>query len=221
MTKHKVLCLPGDGVGPELIAATKMVLSATGIAFEYEEMDFGQSLQQTKGSPVVEDHLLAIERIGCVLKGPILIPSGKQASTVTLRGQSFTSPNQALRKLLSLYANVRPSRHFDGAGGRFPNTDIVVVRENTEGMYTGEEMWEAGKIGEVAVATRRITRTGALRIARFAFAFAKKHCRRRVTAAHKAKLKNHAAVHLSDDSEFSRSSCAPAAWCDIFHHLVQ
>eukprot|EP00929_Paragymnodinium_shiwhaense_P071988 TRINITY_DN36552_c0_g1_i2.p1 TRINITY_DN36552_c0_g1~~TRINITY_DN36552_c0_g1_i2.p1 ORF type:complete len:303 (+),score=51.15 TRINITY_DN36552_c0_g1_i2:683-1591(+) len=135
-----------------------------------------------------------IQDVGCVLKGPLIVPSGnKPGSTVELRGRKFTSANQALRKLLSLYANVRPSRHLVGTGSKFPGTDIVVVRENTEGVYTGEESWEQGREGESAVAVRRITRRASLRVAKFAFDFALRSGRRRVTCAHKANV-----LRLSD-----------------------
>eukprot|EP00930_Biecheleria_cincta_P057147 TRINITY_DN43120_c0_g1_i1.p1 TRINITY_DN43120_c0_g1~~TRINITY_DN43120_c0_g1_i1.p1 ORF type:complete len:368 (+),score=52.34 TRINITY_DN43120_c0_g1_i1:110-1213(+) len=192
---RKILCLAGDGVGPELIRATKTVLAATGVPLEYQDMDFGETCRKRAGAPVTEEHLAAIDQIGCVLKGPIEIPSGQQAdgsSFVELRGRRFTSANQVLRKLFSLYANVRPSRYLQGTTSRFPGTDIVVIRENTEGMYTGEEAWE-GREGISAVATRRITREGAMRIARFAFDFALKHGRAKVTVAHKANV-----LRLSD-----------------------
>ncbi|CAK0853862.1 unnamed protein product [Prorocentrum cordatum] len=175
-------------------SAAKHVLAATGVEFDYEEMAYGRCLQEASGCAVTEEHLQAIERIGCVLKGPIEVPSGEQADgIVELRGRRFTSANQALRKLLSLYANVRPARNLGGIGAKFPGTDIVVVRENTEGMYVGEEAWEGGEPGRSAVATRRITREGSLRVARFAFTFAERHGRRLVTAAHKANV-----LRLSD-----------------------
>lgn len=131
-----------------------------------------------------EKHLDAIQRLGTVLKGPIEIDP--KTPLLELRGRRFTSANQALRKIFQLYANVRPCRFLEGVKGvksvkaPFPDTNLVVVRENTEGMYTGEERWE-GEAGSSAVATRRIAREGTLRVARFAFDFAQKHGRKKVT----------------------------------------
>lgn len=186
--RHKVLCLAGDGVGPELISAAKVVLNATGVVIDFEDMDFGQGLLDRSGAAVTEDHLSAIERNRNVLKGPIEIKLGTSSTLVELRGQKFTSANQALRKLFALYANVRPSRHLAGTSSKFAGTDLVVVRENTEGMYTGEEAWEEGRVGQAAVAIRRITRHGAMRVARFAFMLAERQGRKLVTAAHKANV---------------------------------
>lgn len=177
---HRVLFLPGDGVGHELLAAARLVLQATKVRMEIETMDYGKTYERTCGLPVSEKHLDAIQRLGTVLKGPITIDAN--APLLQLRGRSFTSANQALRKIFGLYANVRPSKYFEGSKALFPTTDLVVVRENTEGMYTGEEHWE-GEAGQSAVTTRRITREGTLRVARFAFDFAKKHGRKKVTVS--------------------------------------
>jgi len=182
---HRVLCLAGDGVGGELLAATKLALQATGVSFSFEDMDFGNACARRTGIPINEDHLQAVEEIGCVLKGPIDIPAGGASSHVELRGQRFSSANQALRKLFQLYANVRPAKYLEGTCSKFPGTDVVVVRENTEGMYTGEEAWESP---DSVVATRRITRQGATRVASFAFEFARANGRKEVTAAHKANV---------------------------------
>lgn len=193
---HRVLFLPGDGVGPELLAAAQVVLRATGVRLKVETMDYGRSYERTHGVPVSEKHLDAIQRLGTVLKGPIEIDP--KTPLLELRGRRFTSANQALRKIFQLYANVRPCRFLEGVKGvksvkaAFPDTNLVVVRENTEGMYTGEERWE-GEAGSSAVATRRITREGTLRVARFAFDFAQKHGRKKVTVAHKANV-----LRLSD-----------------------
>ncbi|CAE7614210.1 idhA [Symbiodinium natans] len=190
-SSHRVLCLAGDGVGPELLSATKLALQATGVNFSFKDMDFGNTFALQNGSPISEDHVQAVEKIGCVLKGPIdITASGSTTKPVELRGQCFSSANQALRKLFQLYANVRPAKYLEGTRSKFPGTDIVVVRENTEGMYTGEEVHESK---DSIVATRRITRQGALRVATFAFEFARAHGRKKVTAAHKANV-----LRLSD-----------------------
>lgn len=187
---HRILCLPGDGVGPELVAAAKTVLSASGVRLQFQDMEFGQGLQQRAGVPITEEHLRAVEQSHAVLKGPIEVPPAGQgrSAAVEIRGLRFTSANQALRKVFALYANVRPSRYMAGVACKFPGTDMVVVRENIEGMYTGEESWEGDAPGEVAVAIRRISRANTLRVARFAFALARKQGRKKVTAAHKANV---------------------------------
>ena len=136
------------------------------------------SLEAASGVPVSEKHLDAIQSRGTVLKGPIEIDP--KSPLLELRGRRFTSANQALRKIFQLYANVRPCRVLEGVKTvKAPDTNLVVVRENTEGMYTGEERWE--EAGSSAVAMRRITREGTLRVARFAFDFAQKHGRKKVT----------------------------------------
>jgi len=155
-------------------------------------MDFGQALLDRTGAPVTEEHLAAFERTRCVLKGPITVPAGGAGATV-LRGRRFTSANQVFRKVFNLYANVRPAVHLPGSGARFEGTDVVVVRENTEGAYTGEEEWEGP---DAVVAKKRITRAASTRIARFAFEYAVRHDRRLVTAVHKAN------VHTQADGLF-------------------
>mmetsp|Transcript_29474 Transcript_29474/g.63859 ORF Transcript_29474/g.63859 Transcript_29474/m.63859 type:complete len:364 (-) Transcript_29474:44-1135(-) len=190
---HKILCLPGDGVGPELLVATKLVLEATGVPLEYEDLDYGQTRATSKGSSIAEEHFEAFERCRCILKGPITVPTSGPGSVAEVRGKKYTSANQALRKAFSLYANVRPALHMDGAGGRFPGTDIVVVRENTEGAYSGEEYWENP---DSVVCRKRITRAASLRIARFAFDYAVKNGRKLVTAVHKVN------VHRQTDGLF-------------------
>eukprot|EP00438_Fugacium_kawagutii_P024129 Skav222765 [mRNA] locus=scaffold600:292575:293138:+ [translate_table: standard] len=176
---HRVLFLPGDGVGHELLAAARIVLGATRVPLAIETMDYGRTCEKTHGVAVGEKHLDAIRRSKTVLKGPIEIDPS--SSLLELQGRKFTSANQALRKIFQLYANVRPCKSLEGSGARFPATDLVVIRENTEGMYTGEERWE--EAGSSAIATRRITREGTLRVARFAFDFAEKHGRKKVTVA--------------------------------------
>eukprot|EP00928_Gymnodinium_smaydae_P039311 TRINITY_DN26874_c0_g1_i1.p1 TRINITY_DN26874_c0_g1~~TRINITY_DN26874_c0_g1_i1.p1 ORF type:complete len:410 (-),score=49.74 TRINITY_DN26874_c0_g1_i1:362-1477(-) len=180
---HRVLCFPGDGVGPELMQAAQHVLHATGVPIEYESMDYGQNLWERTGQSITEAHLEAFERVGCLLKGPIEIQSGKGYAEI--RGKKFTSANQVLRKEFELFANVRPAKHLAGSGGRYAGTDVVVVRENTEGAYTGDEEW----IDQDTVVTKkRVTRAASLRIARFAFEYARRFGRSTVTAVHKANV---------------------------------
>ncbi|CAK9018979.1 unnamed protein product [Durusdinium trenchii] len=185
---HRILMMAGDGVGEELLAAARLVLKATRVPLQIECMDYGKTYERLHGHPVGEEHLLTIERVKTVLKGPIEIDAKSQL--LEIRGRRFTSANQALRKIFQLYANVRPAKYLEGSPAKFPGTDLVVIRENTEGMYTGEESWETD---DAVVATRRITRQGTRRVAEFAFDYAVRHGRKKVTVAHKSNV-----LRLSD-----------------------
>lgn len=182
---HRVLCLAGDGIGPDLLQAAQNVLRATGVPIEYESMDYGQALAERTGTSITEEHLMAFERTRCILKGPITVPANGPGAYVEVRGRRYTSANQVLRKVFGLFANVRPAQHIPGSLGRFPGTDIVVIRENTEGSYSGEEYWENP---DSVVAKKRITRAASTKIALFAFQYAVSHRRRLVTAVHKANV---------------------------------
>eukprot|EP00439_Symbiodinium_sp_Y106_P039992 s2027_g4.t2 len=140
---HRVLCLAGDGVGGELLAATKLALQATGVSFSFEDMDFGNACARRTGIPINEDHLQAVEEIGCVLKGPIDIPAGGASSHVELRGQRFSSANQALRKLFQLYANVRPAKYLEGAAYFLSRMSLFRLMEPIHGttVILGSLLW--------------------------------------------------------------------------------
>ncbi|MBS4030625.1 MAG: isocitrate/isopropylmalate dehydrogenase family protein [Clostridiales bacterium] len=172
---YKITLLPGDGIGPDITAATKKILAATGVAIEWDEYLAGESAIPEFGTPLPEQVLTSIRKNKIALKGPLTTPIGT----------GFRSVNVALRKELDLYANVRPARTYEGIRSRYDNIDLVVVRENTEDLYAGVEHM----VGEDAAETIKIiTRKGSERICRFAFEYAKKNNRRKVTAVHKANI---------------------------------
>lgn len=172
---YKITLLPGDGIGPDITAATKRVLAATGVPIEWEEHLAGESAIPEFGTPLPEQVLESIKRNKIALKGPLTTPIGT----------GFRSINVALRKELDLFANLRPARTYPGIRSRYDNIDLVVVRENTEDLYAGVEHM----VGEDAAESIKIfTRKGCERICRFAFEYAQKNNRRKVTAVHKANI---------------------------------
>lgn len=184
-TVHEVLVFPGDGIGPETVPASLKVLEATGVAFHWHELPMGwESRHLYGGAPMARVHFDAFERYRVLFKGPQTVPPGADYYT-EIDGRRFTSPNQALRKTYQLYANVRPATRTPGARSRFPEADLVVIRENTEDLYTGEEEWVDA---DSVIAIKRITRRASRRIAEFAFDYARRTGRRKVTAVHKANV---------------------------------
>src|SRR5882672_3560312 len=172
---HRVTLIPGDGIGPELAEATRRVLDATGIAFEWETVDAGEAVIAEYGTPLPDHVLESIRRNKVALKGPITTPVG----------EGFRSVNVTLRQTLGLYANLRPARSIEGLKTRFDNVDLVIVRENTEDLYAGIEH----RVGaDAAESIKIITRGASERIARFAFDYAVANGRRKVTAVHKANI---------------------------------
>lgn len=174
---HRVTLIPGDGIGPEVTAAAQLVAKATGVALEWDVVQAGEPAIRASGSPLPDSVLESIRKNRLALKGPITTPIGS----------GFRSVNVALRQQLDLYASVRPARAIAGAGTRFPETDLVVVREATEGLYSGVEHWvdrEHSAAETVAIVTRKASD----RILRFAFELARREHRRRVTAVHKANI---------------------------------
>src|SRR3954471_6369023 len=172
---HRVTLIPGDGIGPELAEATRRVLDATGIAFEWEVVDAGEATIATQGTPLPEAVLDSIRRNKVALKGPITTPVGS----------GFRSVNVALRQALNLYANLRPAKSMRGIESRYDDVDLVIVRENTEDLYAGIEH----RVGrDAAESIKIITREASERIARFAFDYAVANGRRKVTAVHKANI---------------------------------
>jgi isocitrate dehydrogenase (NAD+) len=169
----------GDGIGPEITAATLSVLDALGASFEWDEQVAGMAAMDRVGTPLPAATLDSIRRTRLALKGPLTTPVG----------EGFRSVNVALRQEFDLYANVRPARSIV-PGGRFPNVDLVVVRENTEGMYVGlDHIFQvAGDRRALAQSMSVMTREGCERIARFAFEYAKRHGRAKVTIVHKANI---------------------------------
>jgi isocitrate dehydrogenase (NAD+) len=172
---HRVTLIPGDGIGPELAEATRRVLDATGIDFEWEVVDAGEATIAAHGTPLPEAVLESIRRNKVAIKGPITTPVG----------EGFRSVNVTLRQALGLYANLRPARSMKGVVSRFDDIDLVIVRENTEDLYAGIEH----RVGrDAAESIKIITREASERIARFAFDYAVANGRRKVTAVHKANI---------------------------------
>jgi isocitrate dehydrogenase (NAD+) len=193
---HKVILIPGDGTGPELTDATRRVLEATGVGFDWEVREAGADVMDKHGgNPLPDDVLAAIRETGVALKGPITTPVGG----------GFRSVNVALRKSLDLYAQVRPCKTYPGVRTRFDDVDLVVVRENTEDLYAGIEYeqgseeaqelisWIGSHGGKLAhddagISIKPISITGTRRIVQFAFDYARRNGRRKVTAVHKANI---------------------------------
>ena len=167
--------IPGDGIGPELADAARGVLEATGIGFEWDVQQAGEATIASEGTPLPDRVIESIRRNGVAIKGPITTPVGT----------GFRSVNVGLRQALELYANVRPARSMRGLESRFENVDLVIVRENTEDLYAGIEH----KVGsDAAESIKIITRAASQRIARYAFEYAVRNGRRKVTAVHKANI---------------------------------
>src|SRR3954451_16640945 len=127
---HEVTLIPGDGTGPELMEATRRVLEATGVEFQLDEHPAGEDVYEEEGTPFPDRTLDSVKRTGVGIKGP----------TTTPVGSGFRSGNVLLRKELELYACIRPCKPYEGVRTRFPETDIVIVRENTEDLYAGIEV---------------------------------------------------------------------------------
>ncbi|HEY3523741.1 MAG TPA: isocitrate/isopropylmalate dehydrogenase family protein [Candidatus Limnocylindrales bacterium] len=172
---HRVTLIPGDGIGPELAEATRRVLDASGVPFEWEVVEAGEAVMAEHGTPLPEHVLDSIRRNRVALKGPITTPVG----------EGFRSVNVTLRQALGLYANLRPARSMKGLETRYEDVDLVIVRENTEDLYAGIEH----RVGaDAAESIKIITRPASERIARFAFQYAVANGRRKVTAVHKANI---------------------------------
>ena len=172
---HRVTLIPGDGIGPELAAATRRVLDASGVAFEWEVVDAGEAVIAEYGTPLPEHVLDSIRRNKVALKGPITTPVG----------EGFRSVNVTIRQALNLYANVRPALSMKGLDTRYEGVDLVIVRENTEDLYAGIEH----RVGrDAAESIKIITREASERIARYAFDYAVANGRHTVTAVHKANI---------------------------------
>lgn len=172
---YQVTLIPGDGSGPEVIAAAKQVVEATGVAIEWEVAHAGAAMIEKYGTPLPEETINAIRKTGVALKGPITTPVGT----------GFRSVNVALRKTFDLYANVRPAKTYPGVITKFENIDLVIVRENTEDLYAGiERMVDA----DTAESIKLFTRKGCERIIRYAFEYAVRENRKKVTAVHKANI---------------------------------
>ncbi len=172
---YAVTLIPGDGIGPELADATRGVLEATGIGFAWDVQQAGEATIAGEGTPLPERVIASIRANGVAIKGPITTPVGS----------GFRSVNVGLRQALELYANVRPARSMKGVQTRYEGIDLLIVRENTEDLYAGIEH----RVGpDAAESIKIITRAASQRIARYAFEYAVRNGRRKVTAVHKANI---------------------------------
>src|SRR5918912_165938 len=175
MAKHTITLIPGDGIGPEVSAAVVRIIEAAGADIKWETHYAGAQALEKFGSTLPEELLESIKRNKVALKGPITTPVGK----------GFTSVNVGLRKALDLYANVRPVRAPPTVPARYPELDLVIVRENTESLYAGlEHVVVPGVVESLKI----ITEKASTRIARFAFDYSRREGRRKVTAVHKANI---------------------------------
>jgi isocitrate dehydrogenase (NAD+) len=173
--KHTITLIPGDGIGPEIIAATVRIIEATGIDVEWETQILGAQALEKYGSTLPDAAIDSMRRNKVSLKGPIMTPIGK----------GFTSVNVGLRKALDLYANVRPIKALPNVECRYPGLDLVIVRENTEDLYAGlEHIVVPGVVESLKI----ITEKASTRIAQYAFEYAKANGRKKVTAVHKANI---------------------------------
>src|SRR5438093_3862787 len=172
---HRITLIPGDGIGPEVASAVVRIIEASRVQIEWEEHIAGQQALDKFGQTLPEELLDSIKRNKIGLKGPIATPVGK----------GFTSVNVGLRKALDLYANLRPIRALPNIHCRNPNLHLVIVRENTESLYSG---LEHEIIPGVVESLKIITEKASTRIARFAFAFARSEKRKKITAVHKANI---------------------------------
>jgi isocitrate dehydrogenase (NAD+) len=195
LTTYNITLIPGDGVGPEVAEAAKQVLEATGVAFNWEIAYAGAEAQEKSGAVLPDATLASIRKNKVALKGPVTTPVGS----------GFRSVNVALRQELDLYACLRPCKTYPGVLSRFKDVDIVVVRENTEDLYSGIEFEkgtpEATKLRQLiaratgnkvnkdsGISLKIISETASRRIVKFAFEYARAHQRKRVTAGHKANI---------------------------------
>ncbi len=173
--KHKITLIPGDGIGPEVTGATISVLRATGFEAEWETFVVGAEALSRFGDPLPQDLIDSIKRNKIALKGPVATPIGT----------GFVSSNVRLRKALDLYANLRPIKSLKGVPSRYEDINLIVVRENTEDLYSGlEHEVVPGVVESLKIITDRASR----RIARFAFEYARREGRKRITAIHKANI---------------------------------
>lgn len=173
--RHTITLIPGDGIGPEIVAATVRVVEAAGVDIEWETQILGAQAFEQVGTTLPETTIESIRRNKVALKGPQMTPVGK----------GFTSVNVGLRKALDLYANVRPIKAMPNVKCRYPELDLVIVRENTEDLYAGlEHVVVPGVVESLKI----ITEKASTRIAKYAFEYARDNGRKKVTAVHKANI---------------------------------
>ena len=204
---YDVTLIAGDGIGPEITAETVKVLERTGLKFRWDEQSAGADALERRGNPLPDPTLESIRKTGLALKGPLTTP----------KGGGFRSVNVALRKEFDLFANVRPAIDIV-PGGRYDDIDIVLVRENVEGLYIGVEHFV--KVGDdpraVAHSAAIVTRIGCERIIRYAFEYALAHGRKKVTVVHKANiLKTTGGLFLESGEKLAREYAGRVAMNDL------
>ncbi|MDQ4005498.1 MAG: isocitrate/isopropylmalate dehydrogenase family protein [Actinomycetota bacterium] len=209
---HRVTLIPGDGIGPEVSAAARIVIDATGVAVDWDVQEAGADVMEREGTPLPDHVIESVKETRTALKGPITTPVGT----------GFRSVNVALRQELDLFAAVRPSRHFPGVPTRHPGVNLVVIRENTEDLYQGIEFEQGApetlKLEETlmelvaydlpddaGITVKPISITGTQRIVRFGLEYARRHNRKHVTVGHKANIMKFSdGVFLATSSEVSK-----------------
>ncbi len=174
---HNVTLIKGDGIGPSIIDAAVKVINASGAKIHWEEAEAGLGAFEKYGNPIPDATLASIAKNRIAFKGPLTTPVG----------DGFRSINVVLRQEYDLFANVRPAKSWQGAQSRYDNIDIVIVRENTEGLYAGLEHYLT-KNKDMAESIAIVTRTGCQNVAEYAFEYARSHGRKKVTACHKANI---------------------------------
>jgi isocitrate dehydrogenase (NAD+) len=172
---YRIAIIPGDGIGPEVTAAARRILDTLGLDISWQTCLAGQAALDAGGSPLPAETVATVQSSNATLKGPTATPSGT----------GFRSVNVELRQRLHLYANYRPARSMPGVPSRYENVDLIVVRENTEGLYSG---LEHEVVPGVVESLRVVTESASERIARFAFETARRQGRKRVTCVHKANI---------------------------------
>ncbi|MHC2992195.1 isocitrate dehydrogenase [Pontibacter sp. HJ8] len=190
---RNITLIPGDGIGPEITEAVKSIFSAANVPINWEEENAGQTTFDAIGELIPATLIASLEKNKVALKGPITTPVGK----------GFKSVNVQLRQMFDLYSNVRPAKTTPGVTTRFENVNLVLFRENTEGLYSGLEMFDERL--QISDSVARITRVGCQKIIRASFEYARKHGCKKVTAVHKANiLKSAGALFLDEFSKISK-----------------
>ena len=202
--KHTVTLIPGDGIGPEVTDAVVRILEATGVKFEWERFAAGAEAFEKHKEYIPKELYESIERNKLALKGPVTTPVGG----------GFPSINVTLRKKFELYANFRPIKNLPGLETRYPGVDLVIVRENTEGLYVG---LEHEVVPGVVESIKVITEKASTRIAKFAFAYARQHKRKKIHAIHKANI-----MKLSDGLFLRCARDVAKGYPEIFYgeHII-
>ncbi|MFH1239141.1 MAG: isocitrate/isopropylmalate family dehydrogenase, partial [bacterium] len=192
---YKITLIPGDGIGPEVAEATRRVIEATGVKIEWEKVEAGTDVIEKYGTPLPDEVIASVKKNKVAIKGPITTPVGK----------GFRSVNVAMRHKLDLFACVRPCKYYPGVRSKYKGIDLIIIRENTEDLYAGIEFQKGSEaaaqiIKEIeslqpakirsdsGISIKPISVYGSERIVDFAFQYARKYGRKKVTAVHKANI---------------------------------